>query len=108
MLFRSLDEIAPQLLRQRRSLLLADFALVRPVTLVPDEDDRDRVGILDAGDLVPEALDALERRAGGYGVDEDETFAFAASFVKCELRKPCWRGEGRTGSTGLVVPCTPL
>lgn len=70
-----LDKVAPHLPRARLTLLLGHLSLVRLVGLVADEDDGDRVRVLDADDLRLEPLDPFKRRAGGDGVDQDEALA---------------------------------
>ena len=73
-----LDECAPEALGELLAVPRLDLALVDPVDLVADEDDGHAVAVLDARDLVPEALDAVERGARGRRVDDQEALAFSA------------------------------
>lgn len=72
-----LDEPAAQFPCQFGTFFFPHFTLVRPVSLVADENDGYRVGIFDAQDLMPKSFDSLECRPLSDGVDENEAFTFA-------------------------------
>jgi len=71
----SLDELAVEMLREVTTLVHSDLPLELKVTLVGDNDDRERILVLYSQDLLVEGADFLERIAGGDRVDEKEALA---------------------------------
>lgn len=53
------------------------MSLILKITLVGHDDDRKRILVLDAKNLLVESANFLERIAGGNGVDEEKTFTSA-------------------------------
>lgn len=63
--------------RPRTLTVHADLALVLEVTLIPDEDHREIVLVLDPKNLLMELGYLLERFPRGYRIHEDEAFSGA-------------------------------
>jgi len=72
-----LDELASKVFCQISALIVADLAFVLEVALVGDDDDGERVLVLDAEDLLVESADFFEGVARGDGVDEEEALSGA-------------------------------
>jgi hypothetical protein len=82
--------------RRRNKLRLtihSNLSLILKITLVGHDDDRERVLVLDAKNLLVERADLLERIAGGDGVNEEETFTGAHVLLAHSSAWSEWQGR---------------
>jgi len=77
LLSRRFNKLATEVLCEVAALIHSDLSLILKITLVGHDDDRKRILILDAKNLLVESANFLERIAGGDGVDEEKTFTGA-------------------------------
>lgn len=77
LLSRCLDELAAKVLCEVTALIHANLSLILKITLVSHDNDRERILVLHAENLLMESANFLERIAGGDGVNEEESFTGA-------------------------------
>jgi hypothetical protein len=79
--------------KKLRLTIHSNLSLILKITLVGHDDDRERVLVLDAKNLLVERADLLERITGGDGVNEEETFTGAHVLFAHSSAWSEWQGH---------------